>query len=487
MILKEYLQFAQKIGLISITNILITLSGILLLPILTKTLPIAEYGIYVQITVTMVLIPGLVMLGLPYTMIRFLAAAKTREEKQEGFYSIAAVTVITSAIASIVIFILADPIAREIFDGQVEVTQIIALIIFCECINLLQFNYFRTFQLAKHYSVLSIFKTVLQLGIIGTFVLLGYRIYGVAAGLFIADLVLLLLMAGIIVSDIGISVPKFTNLREYLSFGLPTVPGNVSSWILNSSDKFLITLFLGTTFVGYYAPGYFLGNIIIMYVTPLAFMLPAVLSKYYEDNNLQEVQTILKYSLKYFLLFAIPSWVGLSVLSKPLLTILTTPEIAANGYLITPFIGISAIIMGIFTIMFQIFILEKNTMITAKIWIIAALLNFGMNLFLIPFLGIIGAAITTIITFVFALCIVLHYFRAKSGIRITHDFGKTIVRITFASLCMIPVLVLLHPDGILSILFAVTVSTILYFVVLFILGEISAHEVSFFKKILIPG
>jgi O-antigen/teichoic acid export membrane protein len=87
--MNEHKLFTQRIGLIGITNLLVGLSGIILLPILTKTLPIEEYGVWVQIVVTIGLIPAVATLGLPYTMVRFLAAAKKREEIQEGFYSIA--------------------------------------------------------------------------------------------------------------------------------------------------------------------------------------------------------------------------------------------------------------------------------------------------------------------------------------------------------------------------------------------------------------
>ena len=43
----EYKLFAQRVGLVGIVNLLVSLSGIIMLPILTKTLPIEEYGIWV--------------------------------------------------------------------------------------------------------------------------------------------------------------------------------------------------------------------------------------------------------------------------------------------------------------------------------------------------------------------------------------------------------------------------------------------------------
>ncbi|MEG3054732.1 MAG: oligosaccharide flippase family protein [Methanoculleus sp.] len=233
----EYHQFARRIGLIGATNLLISLSGLILLPILTKTLPIEDYGTYVQITVTIGLFPGVVMLGLPYTMVRFLAAAKSREEIQEGYYSIAGITILSAGLASVALFLLAEPIAVALFDGRTTVTRILALVVFLECMNLLQYNYFRTFQQIKRYSSLLFLKTCLQLISVAALVLAGYGIFGAAVGLLATNLVLFLVMGILIVSEIGVAIPGFRNLREYLSFGIPTVPGNLSSWVVNSSDS----------------------------------------------------------------------------------------------------------------------------------------------------------------------------------------------------------------------------------------------------------
>ncbi|QSZ67863.1 flippase [Methanofollis aquaemaris] len=478
-----YQQFARRIGLIGITNLLIGLSGLILLPILTKTLPIEEYGTYVQITVTIGLVPGVVMLGLSYTMVRFLAATKSREEIQEGYYSIVGITILTAGLASATLFILAEPLGTALFDGRTAVTRILALAVFLECMNLLQFNYFRTFQQIKKYSSLLFFKTCLQLIMVGGLVLAGYGIFGAVMGLLITDLTLFLIMGALIISEIGFAVPKFIHIREYLSFGFPTVPGNLSSWVVNSSDRYVIALFLGTAYVGYYAPGYTLGNIIGMFVAPFSFILPAVLSKYYDENNLQEVQNILQYSLKYFLMLAVPSFVGLSILSKPLLAILSTPEIAANSYLITPFIALSALFFGVYAIIFQILILEKNTRITAMVWIIAAVINFGLNLVVIPYLGILGAAITTLISFIFALGFIAYYLMDKSKTPLLYNIvSRAIFPIILASISMIPVLVAFNPVGILSILITVALCAAIYFVLIYALKGVTKEEIYFFKN-----
>ena len=71
-------------------------------------------------------------------------------------------------------------------------------------------------------------------------------------------------MGYLIVLKIGIRIPRFklSTIKEYLGFGLPIVPGRISSWIVQASDRYLIGIFLSVAFVGYYSPGYALGNII---------------------------------------------------------------------------------------------------------------------------------------------------------------------------------------------------------------------------------
>jgi len=477
----QFAQFARRIGLIGATNLIISLQGLILLPIFTKTLPIEEYGTWIQIMVTIGLIPALVMLGLPYTMVRYLAAAKNREDIQEGFYSITFITVFSAGIVSFFLVLFAEPISAVLFDNSIEITRFLGLLVFLECMNLLQYNYFRTFQQIKRYSFLLLFRAFLQIALAGGLVLSGYGIYGAVLGYLIASALLLLVMAILIVSEIGVVIPKFMYLREYLSFGLPTVPTNISSWIVNSSDRYLIGILLGIAFVGYYSPGYTLGNIVNMYIAPLSFLLPAILSKYYDEGDLVGVGTIIQYSLKYYLLLAIPSVIGLSFLSKPILEILSTNEIAQEGYLITPFVALSALIFGIYAIVMNAMILEKKTKIIGIIWILAAIVNFGLNLIFIPLFGILGAAFTTLLSFMIALVGTVHYSKEFLSLSFSMNTAGSILRILLASICMIPVLFFLNPHDLLSIGLSIGICAVIFFAVLFLVRGISKEEIEFFK------
>ena len=478
--MNDYKLFTQRIGLIGIVNLVGSLSGIIMLPILTKTLPIEEYGAWIQIMVTIGLIPPIAVMGLPYTMVRFLAAEKDKKEIQNGFYSIATFILFISLIISLLLFLFSKPFAATFLDNRIELVKIVSLIIPIQCLNAVCLEFFRTFQQIKRYSLFTLIQTYGNVALVAYAVLNGYGIFGAVVAVLIVQIITFLLTGSLIVTKIGVKIPNFSRMKEYLSFGLPTVPGNLSSWVVNSSDRYLIGYFLGVAFVGYYSPGYTLGNIINMFMAPLAFMLPAVLSKYYDENNMNEVKTVLRYSLKYFLALAIPSTFGLSLLSKPILTILSTPEIAAQGYLITPFVAASALLLGAAVASTQGLYLAKRTDIGGKIWIIAAISNLGLNIVFVPYIGIIGAAITTLIAFTLVLILATYY--SLKYIRFDIDFSS-ISKSVFASIVMSLVIIMWSPIGLFNVLAVIGVCAVVYAAILLLLKGFKKEEFRFFREL----
>lgn len=340
------------------------------------------------------------------------------------------------------------------------------------------FSYFRSVQRIKIYSVFNFSKVFFSLILVIGFLLSGKGILGAVIGLILADTLILLGMISVVVSNVGVSFPKFKNIREYLGFGMPTIPGNLSSWIVSSSNRYVIGLLMGTTFVGYFSPGYTLGNMINLFIVPLSFILPAALSKHYDDHETEEVRLILGFSLKFFLALGIPAAFGLSLLSRPILNVLSTPEIAAQGYLITPFMALGALFFGAYAIVAQVMVLEKNTAVIGKIWIIAAVLNLGSSFLFITYMGIIGGAITTLISFFFAFIATIYY--AKKSIKIYFHLNF-IVKSLLSSLVMSLMLLILRPEGVAGLTMSIAFSALIYFIILFILKGFTNDEIAFIK------
>ena len=243
----------------------------------------------------------------------------------------------------------------------------------------------------------------------------------------------------------------------------------------------MIGILIGSVAVGCYSPGYALGSILLMFLSPFAVLLPAVLPEHYEKGNLEEVDKYLSYSMKYYMLLTVPAGVGMSVLSKPLLYIITTPEIALGGYMVTPFVCLGAIFMGMYGITNNILILEKNTMILGKLWIVVAISNIALNLLLVPYLNILGAAIATLLCYILAF--VVTAIASRKTMRLPFNI-KELLKIGFASAVMGIAVYLMHPIGIINVLISIVAGVIIYFAIIFILKAVTLKEIAIFKELL---
>lgn len=479
--MSQYVKFVQRIGLVGITNILISLSSLIFIPIITKSFSTAEYGMWAQVTATVALVPNIANLGLPYTMVRFLSPLKDRLKIRGSFYSMVSITLVSTLVICACFFIFSEPIAGALFDGNLRVLYITIIISFFACLNLMLISYFRTFQMMRKYSIFLILQSYIGVFLCIYLVYSGYHIENVIFGLLSGYVIVFISMLFMIIKDIGFGKPSYENIREELAFAIPTIPNNVSSWVVDSSDKYVIGTILGSAAVGCYSPGYALGSVLLMFLSPFAVLLPAVLPEHFEKGDMKTVDMYMKYSMKYYLLLTVPAAVGMSVLSKPLLMIITTTTIANNGYLITPFVCLGAIFMGVYGITNNILILEKDTKILGKIWILVAILNIILNIIAVPYIGIIGAAIVTLLCYIIAFTITT--IKSNNYHKLAYDH-KTTIKIIISSLIMGLIVKIINPTRLINVIIAIIIGIIVYFALIFLMKGIKIEELKFFKQMI---
>ena len=479
--MSDYELLVKRIGLTGIASLVVALSPVILLPILTKILTIQEYGIWSLILITAGFVPLVALLGLPNSMIRFLAPVKNKDEIREGYYSIALVVLCAGFVSSFFLLLFERSIAANLLGNNRTVALLLPLITFVASYNYVPQTYFRTFQQAKRYSIVSFLQAASYVILVGAFVVGGLGLTGATFAYLINLLVIAMISTYYVLRDIGVTVPRFAELKAYLKFGLPLVPSNVSSWALGVSDRYIITFFLSVAWVGYYSPGYQLGWIISLLATPLTILVPTALYEHYDANRMAEVKTIMRYSVKYFLAAAVPAAFVLSLLSKPILLVLTTPAIATNGYLITPFTAVSGVLFGVWSIIAIVLTFEKRTAIIGTIWVLGAALNIGLNLVLVPYFGIIAAALTTLLGYGFIFGVTAIYSIRHMTLDI--DFGF-ILKSIFASIVISPLVLIWHASGLLSISALVVICAAAYTAILFVLKGFTASEIRFFSGFL---
>ncbi|MBI5459240.1 oligosaccharide flippase family protein [Methanobacterium sp.] len=478
----KYNKFAKNTSGMFLINIIINLSTILLLAILTKNMPLNEYGLWVQITTTTGLTTIFALLGLNISMLRYVSGEKNKDKIKECFYSIFFIVIMSGLLVSSLIFLMSDQIANLLFDDNSNLVKILSAYILFITLNTLILNFFIGLQKIKTYGLLSFTKVSINIIIVSFFVVfLHYGIYGALIGSILSELILLIISLSQIIYNIGIIFPRLNNIKEYLSLGLPIIPSTISDWVINSSDRYLIGIIIGITFVGLYSPAYTLGNLLSMIYAPISSIILTSISKGHGEEEHSYVEGLIKNSIKYYLFIGIPVFFGLSTLSKPLLTILTTTEIANYSFFITPFTALTFLVVGLYNIIVNIIVLKKKTKIVGITWTGAAVINLILNLILIPIIGILGAAIATLISYVLAFFVVAYKSNEYVNIKISYIFiFKTIIS-------SIPILILyciLNPIQLFDIIFFIMTSFLVYLIIMLILKGIGKKEVLFIKNLL---
>ena len=477
----SYKKFTKDVGLVGITELAIALKGLIVMPIITKLLGPQNFGVWSQLVVTIALIAPLATLGLPYAMVRFLAAEKNKDKFRDGVWSVVAIVFCVALAVCLLIAAFSTPIAK-FFGGDQILVQILALAIVIECLNQVLFNVFRTLQEIGRYSFFTALQVFGEVGLVSSLILSGNGLTGATFSLLAIRLVVFIIMGTTIIFKIGIKLPAFTQLKDYLFFSLPNLISGIAFWIVQSSNRYLIGFFSGAIAVGYFVPAYTIGNIIALFFAPLSFILPAILSKLYDENKIDAVKFYLKYSLKYFLAIAIPAIVGLSSLSRQLLERFSTAEIADKAYYVVLPVAIGTAFYGIYNIFVQILVLCKQTKAVGAIWSKAALLSLVASLLFIPRFGIMGAATALLAAFTYSLIATGKL--AFENFRFDID-GLFIIKSLASSALMTPLIFWLDPSGLLDTVATIALGAAAYFISIFLMRGFDKKEISFLKTLII--
>lgn len=476
----SYLKFAKHTFIISALHVLGIIQGLVFLPVITKILGAADYGIWSQLKNTMNLLVPLAFFGLVDALERFLSGEKDREKIQEGVYSSLVFISGIILIMALLLVIFSGP-AATFFGFAPIFIKLLSLLIIFESLNTILIAVVQARREIEKYFWFSISKMFGETGLMIGAIVLGYGLYGAVLSVLLVRILIFLILFIYVVKKIGIKIPNFSLIKDYLRFGVPTMANGISYWVVASADRYVIGFCLGIIFVGYYVPAYSIGMLLVFFILPISSMLTVVLPKFFDENNLSEVKNYLSHSLKYFSLIMIPAVFGLSILSRQLLTILSTKEIAANAYFVTPFITASMFVYGITCFLGHILTLVKKTKIIAVIWAIAAFLNLGLNIIFIPRFGIIAAAIVTFMSYFCAFVLMRHFAFKEFQFKIDWNF---IIKSIAASILMILFIKWFNPWGLFSVILSVILGALTYGVLIFLFKGIGKKEIIFLKNII---
>lgn len=203
--------------------------------------------------------------------------------------------------------------------------------------------------------------------------------------------------------------------REMLKYSLPLVPNGLAWWVINASDRTIISVMLSTAANGVYATASKLSSVMtnVYAIFYMAWIESAAL--YINERDRDEF-----FSRVANLTISIFGFFGLFLIAViPFVFSMMTGERFADAYNYVPLLILGVflnIVVGIYS---SIYVAKKLTRQVMNTSIIAGALNIILSAGLMPLFGVYAATIGTIVAFL-AMAIYRHY-DSKKIICIKYD------------------------------------------------------------------
>ena len=456
----ESFKFTRDIIWLAASQVFSSLLSIVIIPALTKSYTTTSYGIWVQVNVTVGLVSPLLTLQLGAAVVRFLAGEEDKAKRRRYFSSMLGAIIIFSCLIFTVLMLLETQVSVFLFASPTYIifVQLIFLWTFVDALFGFFLCYLRARDKIRILSIILAVFSAAKMVLIVALASAGFKLEWVISCMVAVEAIFVIAVFSMIIRDIGLPLPNLAGLKAFLAFSVPQIPSSILMWLVGVSDRYFITHFLSLSQTSVYSTSDTLGGLIALFYSPINFVLLPIVSRLWENKRTADVRIYLEYSTRLFLTLAIPAAFGLALLSQPLLKILTTSQYLAGSELVL-LVAFGTIFLGIYEINMYIILLVQQTKWLPLMILGATVISVGINTTLIPRIGIIGGAIATIASYFVLAAIVTVW--AKKAISYRFDY-KFLSKVMAAALVMALCLYFLDANGILGIILAVIVGTVIY-------------------------
>jgi O-antigen/teichoic acid export membrane protein len=391
----------KNMGIYSLGNISLRAAAFLLIPIYTRYLSVDNYGLLDICIITMQILIIFMSLGMPQSLVRFYKEHEIKKDSGALYSSCFAINFAGCLILTAVILLLRNPLSQLIFDKRYSfILVLVCFISLARSLTQSSLSYFRAKNQALLYSATAVaimlglmalnilFVVVLGKGIIG--ILHSYLIVYALAAICISIFIFLKEKPGI---SKGMA-------KKLIYFGLPLI-FSMSGWfIIQMSSRYFLVNYSGLNEVGIYGLGYRIVSILqIVIVMPFQLALGPFVFSQEEDPGLRsKLATILTYIL--MVLFT-STWL-IGFLAKFIIKVIAPPEYR-EAHIVVLVMLPSIIAIGVYYWAANLLHLKKKTQWIGFFIASAALVNVGLNLWLIPKFGWYGAAVSTNVSILLAM------------------------------------------------------------------------------------
>jgi len=386
--------FLKDSAIYTVSTVLARGIGIFLIPIYTRMFSPTDYGVIDILAVVASLVNLTIALEISQAVARYFPDVKTVEEKRAFASTALWFTIIVNCIFLIVVQYYCNTIGPLVLGSLYNETLFrVALFSMATSgiFNILQMQL--RFQLQSfQYALVSIITLLVSVFVI--LVLIFVAKWGLIS-VFIGQLVgnVIGALASYRFGGKSYALVFDTNkLKQMLAFSAPLVPSSIGVFIAVYIDRIAIKELMTMADVGLYGIAYRIASMVSLIMVGVnSALMPLVYNNYKQANTPTEIARI----FRYFLWAAIMFFLGLSLFARELLVIFTTPQFY-GAYTVVPILVLAVILSGMYVFAPGLAIAKKTSLI-AGISITTAFINTVLNFTLIPYLGISGSALATLI------------------------------------------------------------------------------------------
>ena len=385
----------------------------LLTPFYTRVLSSAEYGVTDLLLQTGNLIIPIASVGIANAVIRY---GLERTSNQRGVFT----TGLLVTLAGFFLLLLAAPLLDQIpfLSGYL---WLVLLYVLAANIHSVCNQFARTMGHVRLFALDGVLRTVLT--IVFNILLLAVFPMGVT-GYVLANV----LADGITTVFVFLRAKQWRHLRlsavnrrdtvRMLRYSAPLVPNNLCGWIINISDRYLIALLVGNAATGIYAVANKIPTILLTVAN--TFSSAWQLSALSEQPKAEKERFFSN-------VFTVYSAIAFVVASGVILTAqISTRLLAAPDYYeawrYVPVLTLATTFACLGSFLSSIYMVELRSTATLVTTLLGAVCNLAGNFFLIQWWGSMGAAISTLVSYL--LIFAVRAVHTRTMLRIRWDLPK---------------------------------------------------------------
>jgi len=363
----------------------------LLVPLYTFYLTTGEFGMVDLLTTTTNLLLPIVTLSIFDAVLRFV---------MDKNYDRQAILVnsLFIILLGFTILLMVFPILKILLPLR-EYLLFFYLLLLIQSILTTFSQYIRAKGMVKLYAASGIINALFLL-VCNLFFLAFFHwgILGYLMSLIIANLVstLFVVIGGRIHQDINIKKINIKLMKEMLLYSIPLIPNALMYGIMSFSDRYIISFFIGLSANGLYA--------IANKIPSILNIANSIFFQAWQMSAIEEAESAekSKFFSNVFNVFSISMLLATSILLvhlKLIMDILVSDNYF-ESWKYVPFLLLGAVFSSFSGFLGANYIATKKTSGVFKTSIIGAVVNIIANIVLIPMIGIYGATIATMISFI---------------------------------------------------------------------------------------